>query len=55
MYHDLFKQSLKEIVHLKLKMLSFTHPKVVPNLWVSFFCWTQEKIFIQVWNNTRVS
>jgi len=29
---DLFKQSLKEIVHLKLKMLSFTHPKVVPNL-----------------------
>jgi len=29
-----------------MKILSsFTHPQVVSNLWISFFCWKQKKIF----------
>jgi len=37
---------LKEILHPKMKSLSsFTHPQVVANLWFSFFCWSQRKIF----------
>ncbi len=38
--------NIKGIVHPKMTILSsFTHPQVVPHLWVYFFCWTQKKIF----------
>jgi len=36
---------VKGLVHFKMKILSFTHPQVVSILWISFFCWTQKKIF----------
>jgi len=37
---------LKWILHPKMKILSsFTHPQVDKPVWVSFFCWTQRKIF----------
>ncbi len=40
---------LKGIVHPKMKILSsFTHPQVVPNLWMSLFCWTKEDILKNV-------
>jgi len=41
-YLDLYHRSIKEILHPKMKIQSsFTHPQVV----VSFFCWTQRKMF----------
>jgi len=37
---------VKGLVHPKMKILSvFTHPHVVPSLYVYLFCWTQRKIF----------
>ncbi len=38
------------IVHSKMKILSFTHPKPV---WMSLFCWTQRKIFWRMWETEQ--
>ncbi len=45
-WHKKSQRFLKGIVvHPKIKILSFTLPQVVLNLYASFFCWTQKMMF----------